>query len=268
MFLALEDLFWSETNLRTLVPATIGMAVFAALLRRWIGGKDERIRNLPFQILAVVLLGLEIVKQITDLTPGPYGFWSLPLHFSSIYLYLLPFAHFGKGKAARAFRSAAGTAAGMTTIGTLLFPMTIFGDSADSYFRNFGAFHTITFHYAVILYFFLFLSLRIEKPEGRRDRAVLFVMVTLFTAISAPAANLLQTNFTSFVYCGFPPVEAMRIDLREALGPRFGQGIYVLFMYAAILADGFLSLFLRTGLDRLIHGAEKPTKKKAAWKAA
>ena len=155
---SLDQLFWSEINADTLLPAAFGMALFALLLSRLLGGKDDRVRNLPFRVITVALGILEIVKQVKDLASGNYSFWSLPLHFSSLGLYLFPFAHFGKGKAVPFFRSAAGTVTAMSFIGTFLFPMTIFGNSAASYFRDFGAFHTITYHYALIIYFFLFLS--------------------------------------------------------------------------------------------------------------
>lgn len=265
MLSSLDDLFWSEINADTLLPAAFVMALFALLLRRLIGKKDDRVRNLPFRIITVVLVLLEILKQIRDLSSGTYSFWSLPLHFSSLGLYLFPFAHFGKGRAVPFFRSAAGTVTAMSSIGTFLFPMTIFGNSAAAYFRDFGAFHTITYHYALILYAFLFLALRIEAPERKKDLKALFLTLAAFCLVAAPAANLLGVNFTSFLSCDFPPVEAMRNFLRTALGTGIGQTLYVLFMVVAIYVHGILTLSLRTALDGLF---EKTAVKKAARKAA
>lgn len=265
MLSSLDDLFWSEINAGTLLPAAFGMALFALLLRRWIGSKDDRLKNLPFRIITVCLWVLEILKQIRDISSGTYSLWSLPLHFSSLALYLFPFAHFGKGRAVPFFRSAAGSVTAMSSIGTFLFPMTIFGNSAAAYFRDFGAFHTITYHYALILYVFLFLALRIEAPERKKDVTALFTTLAAFCLVAAPAANLLGVNFTSFLSCDFGPVEAMRNFLRTALGAGVGQTLYVLFMAVAIYVHGTLTLFLRTVLDGLFVQAAV---KKAARKAA
>ena len=248
-----SDLFWSETNLRTLLPATFLMAAFALFLRRLIGTQERPLKNLPFQILTVFLIVLEIIKQIREIRGGAYSTWSLPLHFSSIYLYLFPLAHFTKGKFRKAMAGATVVAAGMTTIGTLLFPMTVFGNSAESFFLSFDAFHTITFHYVIILYFFLFIALEANKPDWKRDAVTVFWMVTIFSLIAGTAANLLQTNFTSFYNCAFPPVEALRISWRAGFGAPAGQTIYALFMYGCILGDSILALLLYRSLARLIR---------------
>lgn len=248
-----SDLFWSETNLRTLLPATFLMAAFALLLRRLIGTRERPLKNLPFQILTVFLIVIEIIKQVREIRGGAYSTWSLPLHFSSIYLYLFPLTHFSKGRFREAMAGATVVAAGMTTIGTLLFPMTVFGNSAESYFLSFDAFHTITFHYVIILYFFLFIALEVNKPDWKRDVRTVFWMVTLFSVVAGTAANLLETNFTSFYTCAFPPVEAMRMSLHSRFGETAGQTIYGLFMYVCILADSTLALLLYRSLDRLIR---------------
>lgn|GEM_PF-2079781 len=243
-----EGLLWSATNVRTLIPATILMALFAFFLRRVLKGRGATVKNIPFVVLAVLMLALEVIKQAKTIAGG-YGAYALPLHFSSVYLFLYPLAHFTRGKFSNTMKSAAAAMSAMSAQGTWLFPMTVFGNAAESYFTDFGAFHTITYHYLIILYLFLFIALADRRPVWRRDAKILFVAITVFSAIAGPAANFLQANYTSFLFNSFPPVEAMRLGLVDAWGLVPAQIVYVLFMYAAILVTGMIAFGLWVALD-------------------
>jgi hypothetical protein len=248
---AFEGLLWSTTNLRTLLPATIVMAVFAFLLGRLLRGRNERIRNIPFVVIAVAFLVLEAVKQYREIRTG-YSTYSLPFHFSSVYLLVYPLAHFTRGRFSSAMKSVAAGMSAMTAQGTLLFPMTVFGNNAESFFTDFGAFHTITYHYAVVLYLFLFIALADYHPTWRRDARILILAITAFSVVSGPLANILDTNFTSFLYCSFPPVEAVRLNLVDLLGRIPTQILYGIFMYLMILGAGMFAFLLWTLLDRAV----------------
>ena len=54
---------WTPEHIKTVIPATILMIVVAIILKITIGKKSEEIRYIPFQIVAVALLVLEIAKQ-------------------------------------------------------------------------------------------------------------------------------------------------------------------------------------------------------------
>ena len=74
---------WSQTHLRTLLPAIIGMLLLSALLRILLRNKPLKIRMIPFQALAVLLVLLEIGKQVLSLSRG-YDLYHLPFHFCSM----------------------------------------------------------------------------------------------------------------------------------------------------------------------------------------
>ncbi len=254
---AFEGLLWSETNVRTLIPATICMVVFALILRLLIGSKGIRTRNIPFILIGASIVVLEFVKQYRDLVPGPYSQYSLPLHFSSTFLLLIPLAHFTRGSLAETMRPVAGIASGMTTIGMLTVPMTVFGDAANGFFRDFGSFHTIFYHYAILFYFILFVALEMHEPNWRKDAKKIFILITAYTVVAAPLANLLGVNFMSFLYSSIPPVEAIRLQLREAIGAVPAQLLYILFMYVGIIMSCTLSTLLFRGLDALVRKCPK-----------
>ena len=83
---------WTPEHIRTVIPATIGMIIVAIVLRLTIGKKSERIRFIPFQILAILLVALEIMKQVSQLITG-YSLYSLPFHFCSLFIFLHSFIY-------------------------------------------------------------------------------------------------------------------------------------------------------------------------------
>ena len=78
---------WTPTHVRTLLPAIIVMVLIAAVLRLTLGKKDMKLRMIPFQILACLLVVLEIGKQALSLQRG-YDLYYLPFHFCSMLIFL------------------------------------------------------------------------------------------------------------------------------------------------------------------------------------
>ena len=80
---------WSDLHLKTLLPAFFVFASISIFLGIWLAKKDESIRLIPIKILSVILVLLEIAKQIYAIAIG-YDLYNLPLHFCSIIVFLLP----------------------------------------------------------------------------------------------------------------------------------------------------------------------------------
>ena len=58
---------WTPTHIRTLLPSIIGMILIAAVLRLTLGKKSITVRRIPFQILACLIVVLEVGKQALSL---------------------------------------------------------------------------------------------------------------------------------------------------------------------------------------------------------
>ena len=80
---------WSPNHVKTLLPSFIIMIILGIILRIFLGKKSEKIRMIPFQICTVILLVLEVIKQVKSFADG-YDLYHIPLHFCSLFLYLLP----------------------------------------------------------------------------------------------------------------------------------------------------------------------------------
>ena len=80
---------WSKAHIRTLLPALLVMVVLSAVFRLLLGKKSLKIRMIPIQIIAVLLILLEIGKQVCSFRGG-YDLYHIPLHYCSLFLFTLP----------------------------------------------------------------------------------------------------------------------------------------------------------------------------------
>ena len=61
---------WTKEHALTLIPAIIIMLLLGLLARKTLGNKSRKIRMIPLQIIAVLLLLLEVGKQAVSLYRG------------------------------------------------------------------------------------------------------------------------------------------------------------------------------------------------------
>ena len=54
---------WSPEHLRTLLPSLVVFFVISLLLRLWLKNRPWHVRMIPVQIIAVILVVIEIGKQ-------------------------------------------------------------------------------------------------------------------------------------------------------------------------------------------------------------
>ena len=88
---------WSLEHIKTLLPALLAMVVLSVVFRLILGKKSLNARMIPIQIIAVLLVLLEIGKQVTSFLRG-YDLYHIPLHYCSLFLFTLPVMAFYKGK--------------------------------------------------------------------------------------------------------------------------------------------------------------------------
>ena len=88
---------WTVQHIRTVLPALAGMLVLAAVLRLVLRKQSWEIRMIPMKVLAVAIVLLEIGKQVVS-AQGEYNLYSIPLHFCSLFIFMLPAFAFYRGK--------------------------------------------------------------------------------------------------------------------------------------------------------------------------
>lgn len=232
---------WTKEHALTLLPAVAVMILAAVLLRRWLIKKEEKWRMLPIQIIAVLLVALELGKQGVHLARG-YDLYALPFHVCSLALFMVPVMAFYRGKYAYTLRSIATVICTAISLLLLIYPSLIYSaDNVRNFFHGFLDFHTVAFHNLVIFAFFLILALDLHVPRGKGDAKAVVWFHVGFCLVSATMATVLKTNYANFYECNIPVFEAIREDLQPVLGYWPTQLIYIAILSVLTVAFMLLS---------------------------
>lgn len=218
---------WSPAHIKTLLPAMGVMLLLSILLRVLLGKKDLKIRMIPVQIIAVILLALEVGKQVVSFSRG-YDLYHIPLHFCSILLFTLPAMAFYNGKYVQQVRAVGTAICGAIFWLTAIYPCLIYSaGNIEGFFTNYLDAHTVLFHNLAMLAFMLIVALDLHAPAAKGEHKLIIVFLTAFCVIAAVASQLLQTNYAGFYHCNVPPIEEFRLMLQPIIGYWPAQLIYV-----------------------------------------
>lgn len=248
---------WTPEHTKTLLPAVAVMLVITAVLRLTIGNKSHRVRMIPFRILTAILILLEIGKQVMSLRAG-YDLYHLPLHFCSLFIFMLPAMSLWRGKHQQTVYAITAAICVATTLLTLVYPALIYSDAnVREFFTNYFSFHTVAFHNIVVFQCFLIIGLRLHAPEGKGESKAVVLFTICFCVVSATMAQLLQTNFNNFYSCNIPPLEDVRLQMQGILGYGVTQALYVVIVTVLDILFVLGSYWLYRGLRRLCAGKQK-----------
>ena len=218
---------WTKTHALSLLPAVAVMLLLTLVLRRFLGNKPLKIRIIPLQIVAVILVLIEIGKQVLSFRNG-YDIYHIPLHFCSLFIFMLPLAAFCRGKHQEKIRCIAAALCASVTGLMLIYPDLIYSaGNVQEFFTNYFSFHTVFFHNLVVLAFLLILGLNLYEPGQKKECRVVLWFIVGYCLIAAPMAQILQTNFNNFYRCNIAPLEAIRAAVEAALGYAPAQVLYV-----------------------------------------
>lgn len=218
---------WSPMHIKTLLPALVVMLLVSIALRAWLGKKDSKIRMIPVQIVAGLLLILEMGKQVVSFTRG-YDLYHIPLHFCSLLLFALPAMAFYKGKHADRVRAIGTATCGAIFWLTAIYPCLIYSaGNIEGFFTNFLDAHTVLFHNLAMLAFMLIVALDLHQPAPKGEHKLIVLYLTVFCVVAAVMSQLLETNYAGFYHCNVPIVEEIRISLQPVLGYWPTQLIYI-----------------------------------------
>lgn len=247
---------WSQQHAQTLLPAVAVMLLLSLVLRKAIGHKSFEIRMIPMKIIAVLLVLLEIGKQAVSFSRG-YDLYHIPLHFCSLFIFVLPVMAFYRGKGQQmVFGVAAALSVSVFSL-MLIYPCLIYSaGNIENFFAGYLDFHTVAFHNLVMLAFLLIVALELHTPAPKGESKVVVLFMVGFSVVAASMAQILKTNFANFYSCNIPVLEAVRMQVQAVLGPVITQLIYVVLV--ALLQTLYVLGFYR--LYRLLAKAVQKKK--------
>ena len=219
---------WTPEHIRSLLPAVAGMIVLAVGLRIWLRKREWKIRMIPLQIVAVLLVCMEIGKQVLSLKNG-YDLYHLPFHFCSMFIFMVPIMAFYRGKHQAKIGGITAALCMSAALLMLIYPDLIYSaGNVQNFFKGYFDFHTVAFHNLVLFAAILIIALELHTPAPKGEAKATALYMLVFCVISASMANLLQTNFNNFYSCNIPPLESVRQSLQSVLGYGLTQVLYVL----------------------------------------
>ncbi len=221
---------WTKEHALQLIPCLLAMLVICAVLRLTLGKKSLRIRMIPMQVIAVLIVLLELGKQFLSIKEQYVaGDWySLPFHFCSLFIFALPAMAFYRGKhCSRVSGTTAALCASLFLL-MLIYPNLIYGSgSISSYFTSFMSLHTVTFHNLVMLAFLLFPVLNLHQPKPKEDIKASMLVILAFCIVSASMAHILKTNFANYYQCNIPVFETLRLTIAGVAGEVPAKLLYI-----------------------------------------
>lgn len=214
----------------------VGISVFLMFLLK---GKAEKTKKIPFLIITIILLILEITKQIRAIING-YSSWVIPLHFCSTYWLWFTLANFTKGKFQKSMQTVAIVSSFYLFALFYFDPTSIIGDVCKNIFLDFDTFHTFFFHHLVLLYFILSIFLKQWKFEYSHLTPWAICM-GVYYSVAVFFANLFNTNYMNILYSNIFFMEKIRLNLGQVfynilLGLlTVGVGLFVIFVTTKII---------------------------------
>jgi hypothetical protein len=235
---------WTPQHTRTLLPALAVMLLIGIVLRLTMGGKSFKVRMIPIQVIAVILVLLEVGKQAVSFFRG-YDLYHIPLHFCSLFIFAMPAMAFYRGKHQKQVFGVTSALCGSVFLLMLIYPNLIYGPwNVEGFFKDYLDFHTVAFHNLVMLAFVLIVALNLHTPGAKGENKAVVLFMLGFCAVSATMAQILKTNFANFYQCNIPPLEQVRLSLAGIIGAVPTQLLYILIVSA-------LNVFFVLGVYRL-----------------
>ena len=256
---------WTLTHLYQILPTFLILAVVAGVAAIFFNKLNKSIRYIPLQVIAIALLVLEVIKQIEAVDAnGVYNLYSLPFHYCSLFLFLLPIHSFYHGKYSRFTDAATFGCLASLMLDMLIMPAGIYSDeNIINYFTSFGHFHTVTFHNLVVFYFMLTIAFRLYEFNTKRDMAVMGVFLAIYVVIAAILSYTLKVNFHNLYQCNIAFVEEFRQSVIQAIGI-FGIILYVCIMFVLTILFAYASYFLARLVIKIVDKVRGGADKKAA----
>lgn len=247
---------WTKEHVITVLPALAAMLVISAFLRIFLRKKSFETRMIPFKIVALLVVALECGKQAVSFNNG-YDLYHIPLHYCSLFIFMLPIMAFYRGKHQDKIGAITAAICGAVFAMMIIYPNLIYGPwNVQNFWKGFLDLHTVVDHLLIMFAFVLIIALELHKPAKKGDVKAVILFILCFCAVSATAAQLLETNFNNFYRCNIPPLESLRQAVENALGYTISQIFYVLCVTIMDVLFTTGAYWMYRGLRRLVTGKQ------------
>ena len=234
---------WSKSDIVVLPIALLAIIAITVLLWFLLNKKTEKIRKIPLVVITCLMLLLELIKQIKAIING-YDYYTLPLHFCSLFIYFFPLSVFTKGKLQQFGKTMSFVCSLWLFLLFYVNPDSIIGNATQNIFASFGTFHTFFYHHLAMMYLPVGLSLKLLNLY---KESLIHVMIglTIYSGVAVPVAYLTGANFCNIL--------VSNISFMESLRQSAGQVVYTLVLFMIGLIGGMFACFVNFMLNLLSY---------------
>lgn len=243
-------IYWTNIEKKIIPLVLVLIIAFSVFIWYLLKNKSNNIKRIPFIIITLLILLLELIKQILLIKNG-YNFWGFPIHFCSLFLYLYPLELFTKGKIQSFSRTMILVCSIWMICMFYMHPSSIIGNATNNIFADFGMFHTFIYHHLIVLYFTLGIALNLFNTITSKSYIHVSIGFPIYALFVVPAAHLFDINFVSLLYNNFKPFDSIRIS--------YGYGAYTFLMIAGAILGGYMIITTCLLVKRLIFKKENKT---------
>ena len=231
---------YSDATLKLNIVLFPLVAITAVLVRLVCKNVGAKFKLVPFAVATAVLLLAELGKQVYELAHGTYNLFSLPFHICTIVIVGFGIVSFKNPSKpfVKVFWNLTLSAGLLVTVALLLAPNPIIGGASFKMLNgtaNYVECYSVFAHYALVLLFFMGLSLNVYTPTLKDLYKSSLIWICSLVVILV-AANVLQQNYANFLEFKLPFLKV------EVLGlPLFQTILFV--AYVAVYLLGALGLY-------------------------
>ncbi len=201
---------WSKSDLIVIPLMLLIISASAVLLHFLLRNKKYYIRRIPLQIISLIVVVIEIIKQFYYRGNPDFTYYVLPLHFCSLFMVLMPLSQFFGHKVGSIFKPMTFVYSGLVTVLVLVNPNALIGQSTSDILGSFHNIHTFVFHFSVIAYFIFSIALSDYQPKFIHCINVTCGIV-FYAVYAIPCSYRLQVNYVNILYSFFEPLEKFRL---------------------------------------------------------
>lgn len=228
---------------KIVIPVGIAIGIIIGVIMKFTIKKDNY-KRIPFIVISVILLAIEIAKVTIHLVRGTYGVAQYPMHFCSLFLIIYPLSSFFGKKVTRIFKPMAFVYSLFATVMLLVNPRAMIGNNAQSMFNDFLSFHSVLFHLLLVYYLIFDLCLYYYKPKII-DFVFVMGVILFYSVYAIPLAFHFNANLVGILRSFIPVLEEFRL--------KAGQTGYLVVFILLALVLVFLSVLLYYYLRKLIE---------------
>ena len=245
---------WTKEHAISVLPALAVMLLLCVAFRLTLGKKSLEIRMIPFKVVAILVVLLEIGKQTLSFAQG-YDLYHIPLHYCSLFIFMLPIMAFYRGKHQDKVGGITAAICSAVFLMMIIYPNLIFGSwNVENYFKGFFDFHTVTVHLLIMFAFLLIPFLKLHTPAKKGEQKAVVIFIICFCAVSATAAQLMEVNFNNFYQCNIPPLESVRQAVAAVTAEWFSKVFYVLIVTVVDILFTTGAYWFYRGVRKLVSG--------------